>query len=68
MRDINRLDKIYDTICNLHKEYFPDWRVMQLMMNFLGWHYAKYHTDGFYVEENEFINRLTEYCKELGPY
>ena len=26
MRDINRLDKFYDELKEIHKKHFPDWR------------------------------------------
>lgn len=34
MRNVDRLDDIYNTIKDLHKKYFPDWRIMQLINNF----------------------------------
>ncbi len=30
MRDINRLDKFYDELKEIHKKHFPDWRVGNL--------------------------------------
>lgn len=64
MRDVNRLDNFYDTLKDLHKNYFPDWRFMQLFINFLSWHFSKYGNDGFYVEEDKFINRFNEFISQ----
>lgn len=61
MRDPNRLDSIYNEIKELHKENFPDWRMMQLINNFLGWYCNKYKNDGFYMEDNNFINIFKEF-------
>lgn len=63
MRDIKRLDKTYSIICFLHKKYFPDWRMMQLLSNFFGWHLNVYKSDGFYIEEDRFIDRFVEFCQ-----
>jgi hypothetical protein len=59
MRDPERLEKFYEEIKKIHKDYFPDWRFGQLMMNFLG--SAK--SDPFFWEENRFIENLKEYAK-----
>lgn len=61
MRDINRLDAIYSEIMKIHKERVPDWRITQLFLNFFGWHTSKYGTDGWYIEEEEFLNRFKEF-------
>lgn len=65
MRDKNR---IYPFLCHLAggwEEICPDWRFGQLMLNFLQWHYHKYGTDFFYLEENEFKNRFDEYLDSI---
>ena len=63
MRDKNRLNKIYNTICRLHKDNFPDLRILQLIINFLDWQKAFYGKDGFYLEDEDFIKRFEEYVK-----
>ncbi len=69
MRDPNRLADMYKTMLKLHKENIPDWRLGQLLMNFLGWYYGKYHTDCFYIEDKEFIERLQVFIEEsCSPY
>ena len=69
MRDVNRLDDIYKTIKELHQNYFPDWRIMQLINNFFGWYYNRYKSDGFYIEDNEFITRFKTFAREMtGNY
>lgn len=65
MRDPNRLDSFYEEIKIIHKTYFPDWRFLQFIHNFLSWHFKTYKTDGFYVEEEKFINRLNQFVKEI---
>jgi hypothetical protein len=53
MRDPNRLDKYYEQLCELHKQHCPDWRMGQLMYNFLCWYSEKYG-DPFFQEDAEF--------------
>ena len=65
MRDPNRLDDIYNVIKELHKENFPDWRMMQLINNFFGWYYNKYKRDGFYMEDNNFVNEVKEFINDM---
>lgn len=64
MRDIKRLDKIYQTLLDCHKE-FPDWRTGQLFMNFIRWHLYTYEYDSFYIEDDEFIKRFERFIKEM---
>lgn len=66
MRDRNRLFKIYDVLFNYHKEY-PDLRFMQILNNFMNWHYYTYKTDGFYVEDDIFIERFNEWRRQVAP-
>ena len=61
MRNPNRLDPFYTKLCELHKNIFPDWRLSQLFLNYFAWHYENYGTDGFYVEDDDFIDRFTEF-------
>ena len=61
MRDVNRLDRFYETLKDYHKYYLPDWRFGQLVINFLTWHLSKYGTDGFFVEEDEMLKRFCEF-------
>lgn len=44
----------------LHKQYVPDWRWGQLVYNFIC-----EHGDPFYWEEEETLERLEEYLKEV---
>ncbi|MBR3673983.1 MAG: hypothetical protein IKN65_06870 [Clostridia bacterium] len=74
MRDANRLDKVYTIMCFIHKKCVPDWRMGQLISNFMSWHYDKYKSDYFYIEEDKFIDRFVEFCdyfnipfKEVRP-
>lgn len=64
MRDPNRLDKFYDEMKEIHKRYFPDWRVGQLCANFFGWLMAEKGRDLFFPEEDEMIEHLREYARD----
>lgn len=66
MRDPNRLDNFYDEMKKLHMKYFPDWRFIQLMQNFMGWIYQTYKVDGFYNEEERTLDWFKEYCEKEG--
>ena len=61
MRDPNRLDNFYTELCQIHKEYFPDWRFGQLCSNFFGWLMQEKGVDLFFPEENKMINYIIEY-------
>lgn len=37
MRNPNRLYNFYNEVARLHATHFPDWRVGQLLLNFLSW-------------------------------
>ncbi len=65
MRDPKRLDYVYTTIKTWHKNHLPDWRFMQLMINFLSWHIGKYGTDGFYKEDEKFLESFEEFMKDM---
>ena len=65
MRDINRLDNFYNELKNIHKNQFPDWRFTQLILNFLSWHYSIFKSDGFYIEEEDFLIQLNQFVKYL---
>jgi hypothetical protein len=66
MRDPNRLDKFYDRLKELHKEYTPDWRFGQLCSNFFGWLYQEKKKDLFFPEEDEMIKCFEEYLKGIS--
>ena len=64
MRNPQRLDSFYDTIKELHKKHFPDWRFGQLMSNFFGWLYEVKGRDLFFPEEDEMEQHFKDYCEE----
>ena len=66
MRDPKRLAGFYETMGKIHAEFLPDWRFGQLMQNFIGWHYQKYGTDVFYVEEEKMLERFSSYVNEIA--
>lgn len=48
MRDINRLDNFYNELKNIHKEFFPDWRFGQFIVNFTDWIWGEKRVDIFF--------------------
>lgn len=69
MRDPNRLDDFYATLCKVHKESFPDLRFGQLMSNFFGWLAATKQIDLFFPEEDKMLEYLHEYCQQsVNPW
>ncbi len=65
MRDINRLDNLYNELKEMHKQ-LSDWRFCQLMMNFMGWYYQKYKIDCFYLEDDKILKVFREFIDEIG--
>ena len=60
MRKPERLDKFYEELCKIHKEYLPDWRFGQLMFNFIS-----ETGDPFFYEEDVMITMLKEYVANI---
>ena len=55
----------YNKIKDLHQNYFPEMRVGQFLNNFTQWHEKKYGNDFFYLENNVFCERLTDFVLTL---
>ena len=64
MRDINRLDKFYDELKEIHKKNFPMWRFGQLIVNVLADWQAKTKRDIFFPEEDEMIQIFRDYVNK----
>ena len=62
MRKVERLDKFYDELKEIHKKSFPDMRFGQLMMNFLGFVNSKKKRDPFFPESEEMLELFKEYA------
>ena len=62
MRKVERLDKFYDELKEIHKKSFPDMRFGQLMMNFLGFVNSTKKRDPFFPEEDEMVELFKEYA------
>ena len=62
MRKVERLDKFYDELKEIHKKSFPDMRFGQLMMNFLGFVNSTKKRDPFFPEEDEMVEPFKEYA------
>lgn len=63
MRDVDRLDKFYDELKEIHKKNFPDWRFGQMVTNVLGNWQVKNKRDIFFLEEDEMIQIFRDYVK-----
>ena len=63
MRNPDRLDKFYEEVKKIHRDYFPDWRFGQLCSNFFGWLYSEHNKDLFFPEEDVMLEYLEEYAK-----
>ena len=66
MRDKERLNVFYDTLKEIHKFYFPDWRFGQFIINFQRWYEIIYRNDIFYLEENELLDKIKEFKDWTG--
>ena len=66
MRTIERLDKFYEELKEMHKKCFQDWRFGQLCSNFFGWLISEKGVDLFFPEEDEMIKYIKEYAKEYS--
>lgn len=64
MRDINRLDKFYDELKEIHKKHFPDWRFGQMIINVIADWQAKTKRDIFFIEEDEMIQIFRDYVNK----
>ena len=65
MRDPERLENFYKTLKDYHKEYFPDWRFGQLIINFGDWLKRRHgFSDMFYLEEDKLLKYFKEYVEE----
>ena len=62
MRKVERLDKFYDELKEIHKKSFPDMRFGQLMMNFLGFVNSTKKRDPFFPESEEMLELFKEYA------
>lgn len=61
MRNPERLDTFYDTLKDIHKKAFPDWRFGQFCSNFFGWLSSEKKVDLFFPEESQMIKYIKEY-------
>lgn len=59
MRDPERIKPFYDELAELHKKYFPDWRIGQFWCNFERW----IDGDIFFYEEDRLIELIREFVR-----
>lgn len=60
MRKPERLDKFYDELCRIHKEYLPDWRFGQFIFNLIS-----ETGDPFFYEEDKMIEVIKKYVSKV---
>lgn len=65
MRNPNRLDTFYETLKEIHKTYFPDWRFGQFIINFQSWYYNECRRDVFYVEDELILDDIKKFAESL---
>lgn len=58
MRNPERLNDFYNKLKDIHKKYVPDWRVSQLLVNFI-----RVYGDPFFLEEDEFLAAIEDYVR-----
>lgn len=66
MRDPQRTWAVCNQIASFWGARVPDWRFGQLIMNFMSWHMNTYHTDAYYIEDDEFMKRFKIFIKEVA--
>lgn len=64
MRDSNRINDICDKLAAIWHTV-PDWRLGQLIINFAS-RWENSNTGLFYIEDDDFINLLYKYVKEIA--
>lgn len=68
MRNLGRLDSLYETFKEVHKKSFAGWRFGQLLSNFLGWCVVnKKCYDIFFPENDKWEQWIKEYANENSP-
>lgn len=63
-RDVNRIKPFCDRLAKAW-EKLPDWRFGQLMVNLMRDYEAEHGHDIFYLEEDEMIQIIEDYCKRF---
>ena len=60
MRKPERLDKLYEELCKIHKEYLCEWRFGQFIFNLIS-----EIGDPFYYEEDKMIEVIKKYVSKV---
>ena len=63
MRNVDRIDPFLEKLGKIWKKEFPDWRFGQLMYNFFCW-----YGDPFYLEEDQFIEKMEKYSEDNSQW
>lgn len=61
MRDVKRIQPLLTAIGDVWERYFTDMRFMQLITNFQNY----LHSDGFYIEDDELIEKFYEFVTDM---
>lgn len=65
MRDVNRLNKLYPKLLQLHACQCPDMRFTQLICAINNYIEKKYGCDPFYVEDKDYLKYAEEWFDNL---
>lgn len=65
MRDARKIPIIYTMINEAHKAVSSDLRVGQFLANFFGWIATEKGREIYYIKDEELVNMLEEYVKEV---
>lgn len=68
MRDTKRLNDFYVRLKKAHANFFPDWRFGQFMSNLFNWITIEKKKDPFYLEENQMIKYIEQYCQTISQW
>lgn len=60
MRNPDRIKPLLEELGNIWETYCPDWRFMQLVVNFQSW----LRSDGFYIEDDKIIEKFCEFIEQ----
>ena len=61
MRDPARIKSLLAELSEVWEQCFPDQRFMQVIVNFQRW----LGSDGFYIEDDKFIEKFCEFVASL---
>ena len=67
MRDPKRITPYCDALASIWS-VFSDWRLSPFMINAIAAYINEHGVDPFYMEDEQFLNYLSEYANEVKSY